>query len=250
MMPLAIGLAGYALWSRRRRRSHGDDTDAARADRFARGGSFASDPADPVQGFDEASELRGIPLEVDALSQADLEAAQDLAGLESELEAQSRTDAEAAQELVESESEIEAQPGMQIRTEPGGEADDIGMQIRTEPGGESDEIDDDIVELTDRLTVIASAGTATRHRRRDAGDLYGGHTPAAVDRSHPDDDRAFDEGQNWIEALETSAIENGAEPEIELDEIIDDEDVLSPPHASDTRDTPVADHGAGGSRGL
>jgi hypothetical protein len=87
-------------------------------------------------------------------------------------------------------------------------------------------------------------------RRRDAGDLYGAHTPAAIDREHPDDDRAFDTGQNWLEALETSAIENGPELERELDDIVDDEDILRPPHASDTRDTPVADHGAGGRRGL
>jgi hypothetical protein len=85
---------------------------------------------------------------------------------------------------------------------------------------------------------------------RDAGDLYGAHTPAAVDRVHPDGDRSFDDGQNWIEALETSAVENGAEPERELDEIIDDEDVLRPPHASRTRDTPIADLGSAGRRGL
>jgi hypothetical protein len=85
---------------------------------------------------------------------------------------------------------------------------------------------------------------------RDAGDLYGAHTQVAVDRDHPDDDHANDEGQNWIEALEASAIENGAEPECELDAIVDDEEVLRPPHASHTRDTPVADLGSGGRRGL
>jgi hypothetical protein len=88
--------------------------------------------------------------------------------------------------------------------------------------------------------------TAGRH---DAGDLYGAHTPRAANRELPDDDGAFDTGQNWVEALATSAIENGAEPERELDDIVDDKDVLRPPHASDTRDTPVADHGAGGDRG-
>jgi hypothetical protein len=92
--------------------------------------------------------------------------------------------------------------------------------------------------------------TATVGVASDAGDLYGAHTPRAVDRLHVDDDRAFDEGQNWLEALETSAIEYGAEPERELDEIVDDEDVLRPPHASDHRDTPIADHGSGGRRGL
>jgi hypothetical protein len=85
--------------------------------------------------------------------------------------------------------------------------------------------------------------------RRDAGDLYGIPTPPAVDRAHPDDDRAFEEGQNWVEALETSAVENGPEPERELD-MIDGEDVLDPPRASATRDRPVADNGSGGRRGL
>jgi len=66
----------------------------------------------------------------------------------------------------------------------------------------------------------------------------------------PDDDRAFDEGQNWVEALETSAVENGPEPELPLDELVDDEDVYRPPHASDARDLPVADRGSGGVRGL
>jgi len=83
----------------------------------------------------------------------------------------------------------------------------------------------------------------------DAGDLYGVHTPVAVERSLPDDDEAFNDGQNWLEALETSAIENGAEREIEL-EIVDDEDILRPPHRSIMRDTPVADYGSAGRRGL
>jgi hypothetical protein len=84
----------------------------------------------------------------------------------------------------------------------------------------------------------------------DSGDLYGVHTPVAVDRAHPDDDQAYVEGQNWFEALETSAIENGAEPEQELSDIVDDEDLLRPPHPSLARDTPVADFGSGGRRGL
>src|SRR6185503_1775242 len=79
---------------------------------------------------------------------------------------------------------------------------------------------------------------------RDGGDLYGAHTPAAVDRAHPDDDQAFAEGQNWVEALETSAIEGGAEPEQELSEIVDDADLFRAPHARAGRDTPVADHGS------
>lgn len=177
--PLAVGLAARAIVRRRRAR------------RAAARDSFANDPRDPVQGLDEASELQGEPLDVDAMSRADVEAADDLAGLETELD-------------------------------------------------ETAELDGEVVDaLLDEPT-----------RPRDAGDLYGAHTPAAVDREHPDDDRAFSQGQNWIEALETDAVEGGPEPERELDDIVDDEDVLDPPHPSDTHDRPIADHGAGGRRGL
>jgi hypothetical protein len=82
----------------------------------------------------------------------------------------------------------------------------------------------------------------------DVGDLYGVHTPPAADREHPDGDVSFERGENWIEALEASAVENGAEPERELD-VVDDED-LATAHKTDTRDTPVADRGSGGPAGI
>lgn len=41
-----------------------------------------------------------------------------------------------------------------------------------------------------------------------------------------------------------------ADPSDPVHEIIDDEDVLSPPHRAIRHDVPVADHGAGGRRGL
>ena len=65
------------------------------------------------------------------------------------------------------------------------------------------------------------------------------------------DDLAAAKGQNWVEALETSAIENGADPEreLELDEAVEDDGVVRPPRASSTRDTPVADYGSGGRDG-
>jgi hypothetical protein len=204
---LALGLAAYVIVRRTRRRAQRAprDAEAARAESFARGGGFASDPRDPVQGFDEASELRGTPLDVDAQSLSDIAAAQDLAGLEAKLE---------------------AEPDVVI--------------VEVEPGtGEP------LVALQEQEAEIEN-----RQGRRDDGDLYGGHTSPAVDRTHPDDDRAFDEGQNWTEALEASAAENGPEPDRELDDIVDDEDVLRPPHAAPGRDTPIADHGAGGRRGL
>jgi hypothetical protein len=87
-------------------------------------------------------------------------------------------------------------------------------------------------------------------RAHDVGDLYGSHTPHATDREHPDDDHAFAEGQNWLEALETDAAEGGPEPEEGIEDVVDDEDVYDPPHASDMRDRPVADRGSGGPAGI
>jgi len=184
---LALGLLGraiYRVWQARRA--------AGARRRDAEIDPFAADPSDPVQRLDGSPELQGTPLDLDAVSLADAEAAEDLAELEIDID-------------------------------------------------ETADRDPAVILLTD----VVEPGPV-----RDAGDLYGAHTPAAVDRDHPDDDRAFAEGQNWLEALETSAVENGAEPERTLDEIIDNEDVLSPPHPAIRRDTPVADHGAGGRRGL
>jgi hypothetical protein len=197
LMPFALAVAGYAILRNRRRQRAMRDT--ARDD-------FASDPRDPVQGFDEISELQVEPLDVDALSQVDVEAAQDLAGLETEIDERSGAELELDHVHV-----IDPATGVEV---------------------------DDVVEIFDP------------GQPRDAGDLYGVHTPAALDRQHPDDDTAFNEGQNWVEALETSAIEYGPEPEQTLDDVVDDEDILSPPHRSDKRDRPVADYGSGGRRGL
>lgn len=81
----------------------------------------------------------------------------------------------------------------------------------------------------------------------DVGELYGAHVTPALETNHPDGDVSFDEGQNWLEALESDAAEFGPKEEREID-MSDEQDV--PPHASDTRDTPVADRGAGGLGGL
>ena len=212
-MPLALGLAARAVIRHQRARQAARDAGASRA------GGVASESGDLVQGFDETVELQGTPLEVDALSIDDAEAAQDLASLEAEIEAE--------------EAEIDAEIDELEAEEAEGEIDEEDEEIEGS--------DDAAIERVDADVVAAS---------RDAGDLYGGHTPPALDRDLPDDDLAASEGQTWIEALETSAIENGAEPERELDAIVDDEDVWRPPHASRTRDTPVADHGSGGRRGL
>lgn len=84
----------------------------------------------------------------------------------------------------------------------------------------------------------------------DVGNLYGVPTRRAEDRLHPDDDRAMAEGQNWIEALETSAAENGPVPEQPIDASVDDEDFYGAPPPSDSEDTPVADRGSGGPGGI
>lgn len=81
----------------------------------------------------------------------------------------------------------------------------------------------------------------------DLGDLYGVHTPPAVDRTLPDDRAAMDQGQTWLEAMQESAVEYGAEPEHEID-LVDEQD--KPPHPSDLRDRPVADRGSGGPGGV
>jgi hypothetical protein len=87
----------------------------------------------------------------------------------------------------------------------------------------------------------------------DVGELYGVHTPPAVDKEPPGYGDATsasqtETGENWLEALEATSAENGAEPERELD--VTDEDDETPHHSTDTRDRPVADRGAGGPAGL
>ena len=84
-------------------------------------------------------------------------------------------------------------------------------------------------------------------RPRDAGELYGMHTPHAGETVHLDDDRAQAHGENWIEALQEDAVEYGPEPEAVL-VFLDEADLDSPP--SDNRDRPVADRGSAGPRGL
>jgi hypothetical protein len=149
------------------------------------------DPDDPVQGFDEASELRVEPLDFDAQSDADVEAGQDLASFETDLDQASL---------------------------------DLDTPAET--------------DLDARIAAEAGHGT---------GELYGVHTPPAVDRDLPDDREAMDQGENWLEALQESATEHGAAPEREID-VVDEVD--EPPHPSDDRDIPVADRGSAGPGGL
>jgi hypothetical protein len=198
LLPLALALAVRTIVrSRRRARARRDRSDLQR---------LRPDPTDPLQWLDETPELEVAPLDVDAVSLADVAAADDLAILEGDLD-----------ETADRDTALIAEA----------EADETAV-----------------------ISDAVACGLAEPVHERDAGDLYGAHTPPAQDREHPDDDRAFDQGENWLEALEASAAENGPEPERGLDDIVDDEDVLQPPHPSDNRDRPVADHGSGGRPGL
>jgi hypothetical protein len=105
----------------------------------------------------------------------------------------------------------------------------LGEQPGVEPG----------LSQLDVAEMYGSAG--------DTGELYGVHTMRGVDTEHPDDDRAQAHGENWVEALQESAIENGPEPEAIL-VFLDEADLDTPP--SDNRDRPVADRGSGGRGGL
>jgi hypothetical protein len=86
-------------------------------------------------------------------------------------------------------------------------------------------------------------------RDRISGDLYGVHVASAVDLDLPDDDQAQAEGENWLEHLEATSAELGPEPGRRLD-MTDESDRRGGPRRSATTDTPVADLGSGGPRGL
>ncbi|MGE0548146.1 MAG: hypothetical protein AB7O24_31400 [Kofleriaceae bacterium] len=141
--------------------------------------------------------------------------------------------------------------------------DDVAADIAESPTyAEELEVDIEVISDDDVATTPTMASAShgdgdepptldeIERSLHDAGDLYGVHTPAASDPHHPDDDRAMDQGENWVEALQADAIEDGALPERELDSIVDDADTDLPPHPSDTHDRPVADRGAGGPRGV
>jgi len=107
------------------------------------------------------------------------------------------------------------------------------------------DLDERALELdTPSQTELDAIDAATPH---DTGELYGVHTQRAVDRLIPEDRVAMDEGETWMEALQASAVEYGAEPEQDID-VVDEVD--EPPHPTDTRDIPVADRGSAGPGGV
>ena len=92
---------------------------------------------------------------------------------------------------------------------------------------------------------------------KDAGDLYGVHSPKAADHdlAKTPDQESFlesEEGENWLETLNKKSAEYGAEEEEEID-VVDDSDEHREHrghHKTDTRDRPVADKGSGGISGM
>jgi hypothetical protein len=109
----------------------------------------------------------------------------------------------------------------------------------------SADLDEHAFELdTPSLTDLDAVETSVVE---DTGELYGVHTPHAMDTEIPEDRVAMNDGETWMEALDASATEFGPAPESDVD-VVDEQDV--PPHPSDVKDTPVADHGSGGRSGV
>lgn len=109
------------------------------------------------------------------------------------------------------------------------------------------DIDDRARELDTPSTTDLDAINAAAH---DTGELYGVHTPRATDTDPLPDEKSgggADDGETWIETLQASATEYGAEAEREID-VMDEMD--EPPHPTDTRDIPVADRGSAGPGGV
>lgn len=71
--------------------------------------------------------------------------------------------------------------------------------------------------------------------------------PATADEP-VDEDHAQREGQTWLEAMETTAAENGTD--LPIDQLIEDELKERAPRHHGHSDPPIADRGAGGRRGI
>ena len=116
-----------------------------------------------------------------------------------------------------------------------------------------DDLDVDALSMAEGTGQYERASLESAYEEPEAsevGDLYAVPEPRGEDRLYPDDDQAMNEGQNWIEALETSAAENGPLPGQSVASLVDDEDGFGARHASDSEDTPVADRGSGGPAGI
>ena len=141
--------------------------------------------------------------------------------------------------IVDRDRHTRAPSGVRVRPGRGRETVPEDPEVQAALDYDQDSAELDTPEMT--------SFDALDHAQHDVGELYGAHVTPALDPEHLDGDASFNEGQNWLEALESDAAEFGPAEERELD-MSDEHD--KPPHASDTRDTPVADRGAGGPAGL
>ena len=140
--------------------------------------------------------------------------------------------------------DVEAQPA----AEAAADLDTAAIDAAGEEEGEDTE--EDLVEEPDETTADAIAAAT----KKDAGELYGVHTPNAEDKDldKTRDQEEFQDstqGETWLETLGKKATEYGAEPEEELD-VIDNSDPQGGHHSTEGGDRPVADKGSGGPSGL
>jgi hypothetical protein len=136
---------------------------------------------------------------------------------------------------------------LDINVMPGAEQqEDIDVAIGL-ADADADE-DDDPEDMLDADELTADDRTADA---KDVGDLYGVHIARAdaPERGTGPELAQYAEadlGENWLETLETDAIEGGPAAEVEVD-ATDDADRT---HGTESGDRPVADKGAGGPGGL
>jgi hypothetical protein len=150
-----------------------------------------------------------------------------------------------AQRLDDADHEL---PSLAVEAQPASEAEAelaaAAAEVFAEQGGEEGE--EKAVSVTEPAETHAELFAQDAH---ETGELYGVRTPHASDTDVPEDRDAFDEGQNWLEALGERAAEGGPVEE-EAVVVVDDSDLDHRGHHPTERDRPVADKGSGGPGGL
>lgn len=149
--------------------------------------------------------------------------------------------------ITEDDIAVDAQPAAEAEAS-------LDAAIETaEAEGEEDEED----ELAAEEPELTTADEYAAHVHKDAGELYGVHTPHAGDKEldkTPDQEsfRDSEQGETWLETLGHKAAEYGAETEEELDVIDDSDEHIEHRghHPTESGDRPVADKGSGGTSGL
>jgi hypothetical protein len=141
--------------------------------------------------------------------------------------------------------EVEAMPGAEARAD-----EELAIELAEEEDDTARE--DEAFGLTDATdpTVDDLDAQVTK----DTGELYGVHTPPAVETDlafgdTADEGEAPALGESWTEELLAKSSEMGAAPEHDID-VIDETDDARPHHSTESGDPPVADKGSGGIGGM